>query len=79
VLTIPEEEIDTRFQGRRVLHTRKVPILDGTGQPAFLLGISDDITDIKQAEASKPRSVITLYADVKSERVNRVALARPNH
>jgi PAS domain S-box-containing protein len=50
VLTIPEEEIDTRLHGKRVLHTRKVPVLDDSGQPAFLLGISDDITDIKRTQ-----------------------------
>ena len=60
VLTIPEEDIDTRLQGRRVLHTRKVPILDDTGRPAFLLGISDDITDIKQAEAALHETEIRL-------------------
>jgi PAS domain S-box-containing protein len=52
VLSIPEEEIDTRFHGKRVLHTRKVPVPDDTGRPAFLLGISDDITEFKQAEAA---------------------------
>jgi len=52
VLNIPDEEIDTRHLGKRVLHTRKVPILDDTGQPVFLLGISDDITEIKQAETA---------------------------
>jgi PAS domain S-box-containing protein len=60
VLTIPEEEIDTRLQGRRVLHTRKVPVLDDTGRPAFLLGISDDITEMKQAEATLQETEIRL-------------------
>jgi len=60
VLSIPAEEIDTRLQGRRVLHTRKVPVLDDTGEPAFLLGISDDITDIKQAEAALRATEIRL-------------------
>jgi PAS domain S-box-containing protein len=60
VLTIPEEEIDTQFKGKRVLHTRKVPILDDTGRPAFLLGISDDITEIKQAEAALQETEIRL-------------------
>ena len=60
VLLIPEEEIDTRLQGRRVLHTRKVPVLDDAGRPDFLLGISDDITDIKQAEAALRETEIRL-------------------
>ena len=60
VLSIPEEEIDTRLQGKRVLHTRKVPIPDDTGRSAYLLGISDDITEIKQAETALQETEIRL-------------------
>jgi PAS domain S-box-containing protein len=49
VLDIPEEEIDTRY-GRRILHTRKVPVRDKNGEPALLLGISMDITEQKANE-----------------------------
>jgi len=49
-LNIPEEEIDTVALGKRWLHTRKVPLLDDKGQPVYLLGISEDITETKQAE-----------------------------
>lgn len=49
-LDIPEEEIDTRALGRRVLHTRKIPIIGSHGEPRFLLGISEDITERKQQE-----------------------------
>jgi len=46
---IPEEPI-TRADGVRLfLHTKKVPILDETGRPRFLLGISEDITERKAA------------------------------
>jgi PAS domain S-box-containing protein len=48
---IPAEEIDTH-DGRRILHTRKVPVRDSAGRPVFLLGISMDITEQKAAEAS---------------------------
>jgi diguanylate cyclase (GGDEF)-like protein/PAS domain S-box-containing protein len=48
-LDIPEEVIQTRNRGRRYLHTRKVPIADGDDNPAYLLGISSDITDEKIA------------------------------
>jgi PAS domain S-box-containing protein len=51
MLDIPEETIHTAHQGIRVLHTRKVPILDAAGQPQYLLGISEDITEQQQAEA----------------------------
>ncbi|HTL70386.1 MAG TPA: PAS domain S-box protein [Candidatus Eisenbacteria bacterium] len=47
---IPEETIQTRHKGRRILHTRKVPILDAAGHPKYLLGISEDITERKRAE-----------------------------
>jgi PAS domain S-box-containing protein len=50
VADIPEEEIDTRLQGRRILHTRKVPVLDKQGKPVALLGVSIDITEQKLAE-----------------------------
>jgi len=60
VVSIPEEEIDTRLQGKRVLHTRKVPVPGDNGSPAFLLGISDDITEIKQAEAALQETEIRL-------------------
>ncbi|MFN4258306.1 MAG: ATP-binding protein [Gemmataceae bacterium] len=46
---IPEEVIQTRH-GLRILHTRKVPILDENGHPKCLLGISEDITQRKQTE-----------------------------
>jgi PAS domain S-box-containing protein len=45
IVDIPEEEIQTRHQGVRILHTKKVPILDSTGHPLYLLGISEDVTE----------------------------------
>jgi PAS domain S-box-containing protein len=50
VVDIPEENLQTRNNGVRTLHTQKVPILDVKGEPAYLLGISVDITDRKLAE-----------------------------
>ncbi len=47
---IPEEPIQTKEKGTRFLHTKKIPILDGSGQPQYLLGISEDITERKRAE-----------------------------
>ena len=51
LVDIPEEPIQTS-QGERWLHTKKVPILDATGVPRFLLGISEDITDRKRDVAA---------------------------
>lgn len=49
---IPEEEISTS-RGIRYLHTKKIPILDSNGQPEYLLGVSEDITEKKEAEKQK--------------------------
>lgn len=47
---IPEEPISTKYRGKRILHTKKIPILDAKGNPKYLLGISEDITEMKEAE-----------------------------
>ncbi|MFH2066135.1 MAG: PAS domain S-box protein [Pseudomonadota bacterium] len=52
LVEIPEEIIHTRNNEDRILCTKKIPILDDTGVPQYLLGISEDITERKQAEAS---------------------------
>ena len=49
-IDIPAEVIDTASLGKRWLHTKKVPILDDRGKPVYLLGISEDITEARQAE-----------------------------
>ena len=46
-----EEEILSRSNGRRILHSRKMSILGDNGQPSYLLGIHEDITERKRAEA----------------------------
>jgi PAS domain S-box-containing protein len=50
LLNIPEEVIQTKSHGTRYLHTKKIPILGEHGNPQYLLGISEDITERKQAE-----------------------------
>jgi PAS domain S-box-containing protein len=54
LVDIPEEPIETR-NGRRLLHTRKVPILDADGRPSYLLGISEDITDRRAGDEARAR------------------------
>ncbi len=49
VLDIAEEPLTTP-NGMRWLHTKKVPILDEHGEPEYLLGISEDITERRRAE-----------------------------
>jgi len=52
---IMEERIHTAHRGMRYLHTTKVPILGSDGQARYLLGISEDITERKQAEEERER------------------------
>jgi PAS domain S-box-containing protein len=59
IVDIPEEPIETHHHGVRLLHTKKVPILDRTGQPSLLLGISEDITERRRIEKERQ-----LLADV---------------
>lgn len=46
LVEIPEEVIHTK-NGVRILHTKKIPILDADKKPIYLLGISEDVTDRK--------------------------------
>ena len=59
VVEIDEEPIQTRHQGVRILRTKKVPILDPSGNPLYLLGISEDITERRRIEKER-----RLLADV---------------
>ncbi|MBU7585197.1 MAG: PAS domain S-box protein [Nostoc sp. TH1S01] len=47
---IAEEPIEAPKLGRRILHTTKIPLYDKDQQPEYLLCISEDITEYKQAE-----------------------------
>lgn len=47
---IPEEPINTK-SGQRILHTKKITVQNELGQPRYLLGISEDITQRKQHES----------------------------
>jgi len=68
LLDIPEEPIATGQRGERILHTKKIPILDGKGEPAYLLGISEDITERKHAEEIRQRHAheTTILSDMLS-------------
>jgi two-component system cell cycle sensor histidine kinase/response regulator CckA len=55
VVDIAEEPIQTP-QGERWLHTKKIPILDLWGEPRYLLGISEDVTERKLAREALARA-----------------------
>ena len=60
VVDIPEEPIETKQKGRRILHTKKVPIFGKDGVPEYLLGISEDITEQKSIKHAEQRRALRL-------------------
>jgi two-component system, cell cycle sensor histidine kinase and response regulator CckA len=74
LVDVMEEPIATQH-GERWLHTKKIPILDANGEPKYLLGISEDITERKGAE----RLVAEMYDDLELRVAARTAeLSRTN-
>jgi PAS domain S-box-containing protein len=53
----PEEPISTRDKGQRLLRTIKVPVKDKAGNPEYLLGYSEDITERKAIEQQLRQAV----------------------
>jgi diguanylate cyclase (GGDEF)-like protein/PAS domain S-box-containing protein len=43
--------IETPGNGKRLVSTRRVPINDGSGKPQYLMGVVEDVTERKRAEA----------------------------
>ncbi len=58
VVSIPEEEVRTRNHGVRILRTTKVPVCDESGQPAYLLGIAEDITETRKARQALQKTEV---------------------
>ena len=73
MVDIPEETIQTRDKGSRILHTKKIPILDDQGEPEFLLGISEDITEHQQAAEEKKMLSAKLRQAQKMESIGTLA------
>lgn len=68
LLEIAEEPIHTRTMGTRTLRTKKIPIYDEKGEPEYLLGISEDITEKKQAEEVRLRLIKEQAARAEAEK-----------
>jgi len=73
LLDIPEEPIQTKNSGEKILHTKKIPIINEEGKPQYLLGISEDITQRKQAEKEKKELEAQLQQSQKMEAIGTLA------
>lgn len=67
LLNIPEEPIQTKHHGTRILSTKKIPLYDKDGKPLYLLGISEDITERKKMEAEREQLVREQTARIEAE------------
>jgi PAS domain S-box-containing protein len=50
VVNLPEEPVHTPLKGRIILHSKKIPLYNLQGDAEYLLCVSEDITEKKQAE-----------------------------
>ncbi len=69
LVCIAEQVVDSKTKGTRIVHTKKLPILGNDGKPQYLVGISEDITESKQAEKAliKAREAAEQASRAKSE------------
>jgi PAS domain S-box-containing protein len=65
---IPQEPVTTRHQGVRYLHTKKLPVPGPRGEPRYLLGISEDITEIINLEQERLKLVQEQVARAEAEK-----------
>jgi PAS domain S-box-containing protein len=76
LIDVPDAPVHTATRGVRLLHTRKLPILDGSGEAQYLLGITEDVTERRASEQA------LAAAKLEAERANRAKsefLSRMSH
>lgn len=73
LIDIPCEAVQTRDGGIRYLHTKKISLLDPHGNPAFLMGISRDITGQIKAQEERERLEGQLRQSLKMESIGTLA------
>ncbi|MCB2200686.1 response regulator [bacterium] len=72
-LSIPEEEVQDIRGEIHYMRTRKVPVLNAAGEAEYLLGISEDITEQKNARKERQELERQLIQAQKMESIGRLA------
>lgn len=57
IVDVKEQKVQTKNHGVRILHTKKIPLFGKDGNPQYILGVSEDITDKKFAEEEMLRMI----------------------
>ena len=70
---IPDEFIETRFKGGRLLHTKKIPVYDQDGSPRYILGVSRDITEQRKLEQKQRKLEERIRHSQKMESIGTLA------
>ncbi|MCB9744469.1 MAG: SpoIIE family protein phosphatase [Alphaproteobacteria bacterium] len=78
LLDIPQEPIQIEGKGQRWLHTKKIPIFSEAGEPLYLVGIAEDITERLELEESIRRRTEELEAANEEIRSLNARLAEEN-
>lgn len=65
IVSLPDDISEVEGQGKRVFRTRKVPIYDAAGEPLYVLGVSEDVTDQRAAEEANRRESVLLETQVR--------------
>ena len=60
IVDVPEEHLLTKDHDAKILHTKKVPILDANGRPRYLLGVAEDITERTRVEGERSKQELLL-------------------
>ncbi len=60
-IIVPEEVVTSPTVGRRYLRTSKTPIFDDIGTPLMLIGISEDITELRNEEQKMRRLATAVH------------------
>ncbi|WP_293127934.1 PAS domain S-box protein [Microcoleus sp. bin38.metabat.b11b12b14.051] len=76
IVEIAEQEVETRQGESRIFHSKKTAILGADGQPQYLLAVTEDITDRKQAEIALRQSSAQLKQQAEREKLLNILTAQ---